>query len=242
MSAAMTASAIFDRRDRIMLGMGGRMATSDSSADGGSDVQSTYRAAHRFHRPTVTAHAVRPATCGRIDVVTASVPGLLEAVAAEIEAHVGAAGWDQRPALFALVRAAQFAVDEPETAAGLGISAAHGDALVPIEQEPLPDGPLDDALAQIGWPASVAGCALSHEIVMLPPGADAEIADGPDSLAAAAAHPERREARLVVAVLRDGGSAGVLRLRGLDGAPDGDLLTGADLAPNLAAALLTTLD
>jgi hypothetical protein len=241
MSTATTESAIFDRRDKIMLGMGGRMATSDSSADGESDVQSTYRSAGGFHRPTTTAR-VRPVACGKIDVVSASLPGLLEAVAAEIETHVGAAGWDQRPALFALVRAAQFAADEPETAAGLGIGAAHGDALVPIEQEALPEGPLDETLAQIGWPATVTGCALSQEIVMLPPDADAEVADGPDSLAVAAAHPERREARLVVAVLRDGRGAGVLRVRGTDGAPDGDLLTGADLAPNLAAALLATLD
>ena len=51
----------------------------------------------------------------------------LETVAAEIEAHVGHAGWDQRPALFALVRAAQFAVDEPATAARLGLDAALGD-------------------------------------------------------------------------------------------------------------------
>ena len=51
-------------------------------------------------------------------------PGPLEATAAEIESHVAAAGWDQRPALFALVAAARFATDDPETARRLGIDAA----------------------------------------------------------------------------------------------------------------------
>lgn len=174
-------------------------------------------------------------------MVSTSSVGLLETATAEIESHVGAAGWGQRPTVFALVRAARFGTDEPETAAQLGIDAALGDAFVPIEQEPLPDGPLDEALAQIAWPDSVAGCALSQEIVILPPSADEEVPDGPQSLAAAANHPDRREARLVVAVLREGLTAAVLRLRGTDGSADSELLTGADLAPNLADALLATL-
>lgn len=165
---------------------------------------------------------------------------LLEAAAAEIEAHVGRSGWDRPPALFALVRAAQFAADEPETAARLGLADALGDALTPVEQEELPEGPLDEALAQIGWPGSVAGCALSQEIVILPPGVQAQLPDDHTALGAAVTHPERREARLVVAVLRDGTSAAMLRLRGVDG-DDDDLLTGPDLAPNLVDALLATL-
>jgi len=170
--------------------------------------------------------------------VTESV--FLESTAAEIEAHVGGSGWDRPPALFALVRAAQFAADEPDTAARLGLTENGGQALTPIEQEDLPKGPLDETLAQIGWPESVAGCALSQEIVMLPPSAEGVLAPGDIAPAAVAGHPERREARLVVAVLRDGTSATVLRLRGADGAQD-DLLTGAQLAPNLVDALLATL-
>jgi hypothetical protein len=157
----------------------------------------------------------------------------LDIAAAEVEAHVAQSGWDQRPCLFALVRATQFARDEPDTAARLGLDQAVGESLTPIEQEALPDGELDEALAQIGWPASVAGCALSQEILILPPSADAAV----ESAQAAAAHPERREARLVVAVLRDGSSATLLRLR--DSAED--LLTGPDLAPNLVDALFATL-
>lgn len=166
-------------------------------------------------------------------------PVFLESVAAEIETHVGGSGWERPPVLFALVRAAQFAADEPDTAAKLGL--VEGDALTPIEQEDLPEGPLDETLAQIAWPDSVAGCALSQEIVMLPPAAEAELADVDEAAAAAASHPDRREARLVVAVLRDRSSAAVLRLRTADG-KDEQLLTGPDLAPNLVAALLATLE
>jgi hypothetical protein len=169
------------------------------------------------------------------------VDAFLEIAAAEVEAHAAQAGWDQRPTLYALVRTVQFAHDEPETAAQLGLDTssrdAPTDALTPIEQEALPEGELDAALAQIAWPASVAGCALSQEIVILPPGAE----DGIDSAQSAAAHPERREARLVVAVLRDGSSAAMLRLRGKDAMPDDDLVTGPDLAPNLVTALVATL-
>lgn len=164
----------------------------------------------------------------------------LDASLVEIEAHVHSAGWDQRPSLFALVRSAQFAADDPATAARLGVDKLDDDALTPIEQEDLPDEPLDEVLAGIGWPDSVAGCAVAQEIVILPPSAEEGLSD--DELAARAGdHPDRREARLVVAVLRGGQSAAVLRLRSADGSED-DLLTGNDLAPNLVIALLATLD
>jgi hypothetical protein len=170
----------------------------------------------------------------------------LEFAAAEIEMHVAAGGWDQRPALFALVRAAELPTDERAAVAEL-VPPDVGDLLTPVEQEALPDGPLDEALAQIGWPETVAGCALSQEVVILPPGAADDVADG--DAAAAVAHPEHHEARLVVAVLRDGTRATLLRLRdGTEPADQaepmsagGELLTGPDLAPNLADALLTTL-
>ncbi len=166
---------------------------------------------------------------------------LLADTAAEIEAHVAVTGWDQRPALFALVRTAQFALDEPDAAARLGLITADGAGLTPIEQDELPDAPLDEALAQIQWPESVAGCALSQEIVILPPAAQEELPEGGAAIDAAARHPERREARLVVAVLRDGTNGAVLRLRG-QGDADDDLVTGPWLAPNLVDALVATLN
>lgn len=163
---------------------------------------------------------------------------MLEPAVAEIEAHVHAAGWDRPPVLFALVRAGQFVHDDPETARRLGIEDLDADAITPVEQEGLPDEPLDEILAGIAWPPGVAGCAVSQEIVILPPSAEAELTD--EQVAAqAAGHPARREARLVAGVLRDGTSAALLRMRGAD---EDELLTGPDLAPNLVAALLATFD
>ena len=170
---------------------------------------------------------------------------LLEAVAAEIEAYVGLAGWDRPPALFALVPTRVLAAD-PAAAAALGAAAGSeeisAESITPVAQEELPEGPLDEVLAQIGWPEEVLGCALSQEVVLLPPSAEPEW-DGlaTESVASAALdHPERREARLVVAVLRDGRSASILRLRGTAETGD-DLLTGPEMAPNLVAALSATL-
>jgi hypothetical protein len=174
-------------------------------------------------------------------------PIMLEAVAAEIEAFVGQSGWDIPPTLFALVPTRLLAAD-PAAATVLSgdqpvdAEAIAETAITPIAQEELPDEPLDEILAQIGWPDEVIGCALSQEIVMLPPSAEPELDDlSIDSAASVAVdHPDRREARLVVAVLRDGRSAAVLRLRGTAETGD-DLLTGPDLAPNLVAALSATL-
>lgn len=162
----------------------------------------------------------------------------LAAAAAEVEGFVGQAGWDQRPTLFALVDTEQFLKNEPDAATRLGLDGRA--RYTPIQQDELPDGPLDDVLAQLGWPPAVAGCAICQEIVFLPPDADGTLPDDDTAMAVAAAHPDRREGRLVVAVLRNGTSASVLRVRSLDGEIE-ELLTGPDLAPNLVAALLSTL-
>jgi hypothetical protein len=163
---------------------------------------------------------------------------VLEPALAEIEAHVAAAGWDRPPALFALVPAGRFLADDPETGQRLGLDRLPPDSLTPVEQDALPDGPLDEVLAGIAWPEAVTGCALSQEIVILPPSAEAGLTDA-EAAGRAIEHPERREARLVIGVLRDGTSAALLRLRSADGADD-DLLTGPDLAPNLVRGLLAT--
>jgi hypothetical protein len=180
---------------------------------------------------------------------------MLEGIAAEIESYVGAAGWDNPPTLFALVPTRLLLADPAAAAVlqapsgqaagpdGMADDEPADDAVTPIAQQELPDGPLDEALAQIGWPDEVVGCALSQEIVMLPPSAEPELDDlAVDSAASwTYQHPERREARLVVAVLRDGRAASMLRLRTVAGIAD-DLLTGPDLAPNLVSALLATFE
>lgn len=164
---------------------------------------------------------------------------MLDAAIAEIEAHMHASGWDHRPTLFALARVDTLAADQPETVQRLGLDAQPGDALTSIQQDELPDQPLDEVLAGLAWPPTVDGCAVTQEIVILPPSAE-ETLTAAEVAARAAGHPDRREARLVVGVLRDGSSAALLRMRSADGTED-DLLTGPDLAPNLVAALLTTL-
>ena len=64
-------------------------------------------------------------------------------------------------------------------------------------------------------------------------------ADGSSSPIPARASRRRREARLAVAVLRDGSRACAVRLRAADAEQDA-LLVGGDLVPNLAEALLET--
>lgn len=166
---------------------------------------------------------------------------LLQETLVEIERHVAGAGWDQRPQLFALARTADLVVREPEFAAQLGLDMDRmpAEALTPVEQDPLPDGPLDESLAQVGWPREVAGCALVQEVVMLPPDAEETMPRHAEVLDWVTEHPQRREARLAVAVLRDGSRACTVRLRGPD---EDELLVGPDLAPALADALAATLD
>jgi hypothetical protein len=169
------------------------------------------------------------------------VSELLQETLVEIERHVAGSGWDQRPQLFALARSADLLVREPEFAAQLGLDADRmpAEALTPVEQDPLPDGPLDESLAQVGWPREVAGCALVQEVVMLPPEVEEAMPRHAEVLDWAVEHPQRREARLAVAVLRDGSRACTVRMRGAD---EDELLVGPDLAPALADALAATLD
>jgi hypothetical protein len=76
-------------------------------------------------------------------------------------------------------------------------------------------------------------------VVVLPPEVENEIEDAE----AAVAHPQARDVRMVVGVLRGGAQAAVLRLRGAGDAGDAgdERVTGPDLAPALADALHATL-
>jgi len=160
----------------------------------------------------------------------------LPSLAREVEDFVATAGWDQPPQLFALVPTADLLKAQPELAGQLDPKAA----LTPIAQDQLAEEDLSEALAGIMWPDAVHGCALVQEIVVLPPEAEEELAAEQDEdrvRQLAADHPERQEARLVAAVLRNGSTACVMRLRDHE-----DLLTSPDLAPNLVAALKATFD
>jgi hypothetical protein len=163
----------------------------------------------------------------------------------EIDEYVSGLGWDQPARLFALVDTARLRTDEPELAAQLGLDDGEAVApLTPIEQDEVPNGtPLDEFLATIAWPGAVAGCALTVERLMLPPSAEASVPEGLDEAGLAewvAAHPDRQEVRMTVAVLRDGTRESALRLREKDAATE--VLTGSELVPGLAEALSATFE
>ncbi|MEU5690191.1 PPA1309 family protein [Actinosynnema sp. NPDC020468] len=166
-------------------------------------------------------------------------PVVLPAVAREVEQFVSSGGWNQAPQLFALVETAELLAQQPELADQLDPEAS---PLTPIAQDELPADELDRALAGIVWPDAVTGCALAQEIVVLPPDAESELSEDLDDEAArrfAAEHPQRREARIVAAVLRDGRVSCVLRLRGSADRPE-EVVEHPELAPNLTDALLGT--
>jgi hypothetical protein len=159
--------------------------------------------------------------------------------AVETERHVGAAGWDQPPRLFALVRTSGLLEREPHLRAQLG----HGedDSLTAIEQEGLPNtSSLESILARLAWPEEVDGVALAVERLVVPPEAERGLPQDPVQAAEAlAAHPGRKDVRLLVAVLRDGESTCLLRQRDHD--TDDKVASGSDIAPGLVQALSSTL-
>ncbi|MFI5426158.1 PPA1309 family protein [Aeromicrobium sp. UC242_57] len=160
----------------------------------------------------------------------------LRQAALEVETYVGADGWDQAPRLFALVRTADLVAAEPGLLEQVNLVP---DGITSIEQE-LPRGrELEDLLTEIEWPASVDGCAAVIERIMLPPEAEESLPDDPEALVeAAAAHPDRREARLVAAVMRDGQAHSTVRAKE---PADATLLEGPDLVPGLIEHLRRTL-
>ena len=164
----------------------------------------------------------------------------------ETERHVAQAGWDQPLRLFALVRTASLLDREPSLRGQLDpgtLQAADADPdhLIAVEQEDLPQtSHLDSVLGQMAWGPDVDGVALTVERVVVPPEAERDL---PESAEAAveylAAHPQREDVRLAVAVLRGGAHQCGVRQRRHDEA--GSVAVGPDLVPGLVAALSATL-
>ena len=162
----------------------------------------------------------------------------LSAIVIEIERHLAAEGWDQPPKLFSLVRTSELLANEPQLAELLADSDPEG--LTPVEQPELEDD-IAEVLSQIEWPPAVTGCAFVNEVFLLPDGAVAERPEETDPSDWAEQHPDKRDVRLAVAVVRGGEKASVLRIRGLEGEED-EVVAAPDLVPNLSAALLSTLE
>lgn len=138
----------------------------------------------------------------------------------DLERHVAAGGWDQPVRLFALVRTQDLLAREPALADTVPAPDDPAE-LSALEQQDLPshDGPAD-LLAQIQWPDSVDGVALTVERYVMH-------------------HGEREEVRIAVATLRDGARWSAVRVRAHDA--DADVLEGAALVPDLADAVLESL-
>ena len=170
---------------------------------------------------------------------------LADAVA-EIERHVAGGGWDGPVRLFALVATGAALAAEPSLRDVLAddvvaAAATNPHHLTSVEQEGLPAADdLEDLLAGLAWPGSVAGAALTVERVVLPPEAEPGMPDHPDdALAYLMAHPDRQDVRIAVGVLRSGEAWCAVRTRADDS--DDAVGHGPDLVPGLVAALRTTL-
>ncbi len=152
----------------------------------------------------------------------------------EAESHADCVGWGQPPRLYSLTEKTSHIPADHELANE--VRDARLDALIPVEQEPLPDGDLIEILADIHWPEDVVGCVLVTELANLPP-RSAE--DAPVDPAAAgqwaSTHPDASPARLVVGVRRTGEHKCGLHIKGED-----DVQVRAALASDLVAALLST--
>ncbi len=193
------------------------------------------------------------------DVSTGGFGEALARCAREVADFVDGEGWGQRPQLFALVPTSVLAAAEPALLEEL----TDGSALTPIQQHNLPEDitggsrALDEFLATTSWPEGVVGCALVQEIVILPPAAETDLddaliplladRDAADDAArhAAHSHPDRKDGRLIAAVVKDGPSLTLLQMQ-----PEGDedpfapieLLLYDNLAPGIVHALYTTFD
>ncbi|WP_024795480.1 PPA1309 family protein [Tomitella biformata] len=134
----------------------------------------------------------------------------------EVAEFVDDTGWDQRPEMFALVPTSLLAETDPSLIHDLDSAG-----LTPIEQAALhedidqhPDA-LGEIVSGITWPDSVVGAILVRQIVVLPPGADADVDADPTR---ARRNPASQDARLYSGVLRDGRGLSLLQLRTPDGA------------------------
>jgi hypothetical protein len=178
---------------------------------------------------------------GQVSSQPQPVADALTIAALDTERHVAAAGWDQNPRLFALVPTADLLEREPHLRTGLSGSDLAEGALSAIEQEDLPrTSSLESLLGRMSWPGAVAGVALAVERIVVPPEAERDLPDSPEkAVDALAAHPDRRDVRLLVAVLRDGQSRCLLRQRAHDS--DDRVAMGDEIAPGLVHALRATL-
>jgi len=152
----------------------------------------------------------------------------------EAESHMDRKGWGKPPHLYALTEKTLPITADHEVDAE--IRDARPDAMILVEQEPLPDRDLVEVLASIHWPEDVVGCVLVAELTALPPRSK----EDPPIVPAAAeqwasTHPDGRPARLAVGVCRSGARTCGFRIKGED-----NVQVGIERADDLVTALLGT--
>lgn len=168
----------------------------------------------------------------------------LRRVVDEVEIGSSRLGWDQPPALYALVSTGELLAtdDLPEDIAE-GIRASwDGTSLhfTAILQESLSDDQLEEALPRLAWPDSVAGVAVSVERIIVPPEVDAAAPEDPEeALQFINEHPARSEVRLTVGVLRGQVSWCEIRTKAFD--QDTDVIKGKNLVPQLVELIEASL-
>lgn len=164
---------------------------------------------------------------------------ILLTAAVDTERHVARLGWDQPPRLFALVPTARLREREPSLAGRL--RDADDTGLTAVEQDGLPaTADLESLLGRVAWPEEVTGVALAVERIVVPPEAERDLPEDPRAATdRLAAHPERKDVRLLAACLRSGEQVCLLRQRDHDS--DDAVAVGRDIAPGLTHALAMTL-
>lgn len=168
----------------------------------------------------------------------------LTEAAVDTERHVARMSWDQPPRLFALVNNAALVAREPSLSEQLGQADPAGFSA--IEQEGLDFSlTLEAMLAQLAWPDEVDGVALAVERIVVPPEAEHDLPEDQDqAMSILTEHPDRKDIRVLVAVLRGDDSApgeSVCLIRQRDHDSDDAVAIGADLAPGLVHALRASL-
>lgn len=164
----------------------------------------------------------------------------LEPILREVEAHISSAGWDQPARLFALVSTAELIATDPELARELNLTEDM--ALTSVEQEISTQQNLEELLGTIAWPENVKGAILAIERIILPPTAESELPTDSDAdlVDAAIDHPDRRDVRIISAVMRGGQNLNALRYRNHD-EPD-SVAIAPDLVTRLNESLLATFE
>lgn len=174
-------------------------------------------------------------TKGQVDQAEIS-PELVPLASAmlEAESYADHTGWGTPPQLYALTTAISLGNADHRPLAA--IRQGRPDRFILTAHEPLPQGDLIEALANIRWAGDVAGCVLVTELTNLPARGEGDAPVDPDAADQwASPHPDGRPGRLAVGVRKSGEHLCILRLQG-----ELDVQIRNELGGEIVAALQET--